>query len=308
MSTTASAPPVKRETWTAIWFPLARPFTLTATAVPVALGGALAAWDGTFHVARFLALLAAAMLLQAATNMLNEYFDYQRGLDTHASVGIAGTIVRGHLTAREVLRGALLTMTVALLCGLYLAVVAGPWLLAAGAAAGLAAWLYSGGPHPISGTPFGELEVAIILGPFLVGLGYAVHTGTLPAGVVIAALPVACLVAAILLGNNVRDMDGDAERGRRTVAILWGRRNGIRLLDTLLYGSFVFILAGVVLGAVPGWALIAQLALPLAPPIGKRFRSTSVPRELHPAVKGIARLHLVQGALYTAGIVLATAL
>lgn len=291
-----------------VWLPLARPFTLTASIVPVAAGGALAAWDATFRLERFLALLAAAMLIQAATNMLNEYFDYRRGLDTQESVGIAGTIVRGHLPATTVLKGALCVLTGALLIGLYLVAALGPWLLVAGAVSGLAAWLYSGGPLPISATPLGEIEVFAIMGLLLVGLGYAVHTGTLPAWVLVAALPVACLVAAILLGNNLRDMAGDAARGRRTLAILIGRRAGLLLLAVLLYGSFACVVAAVGAGVVPAWALLALLALPLAPPIVKRFQATHVPAELHPAVKAIARLHLVQGLLYAAGIGLAAVL
>lgn len=308
MSTSLTAQPPVKEPPLAVWLPLARPFTLTATAVPVLLGGALAAWDATFRLDRCIALLASAMLLQAATNMLNEYFDYQRGLDTQDSVGIAGAIVHGRLSAGDVLRGALVTMTVALLFGLYLGAVAGLWLLPAAGVGGLAAWCYSGGPRPVSGTPFGELLVALVLGPLLVGLGYAVHTGTLPGGVLLASLPVACLVAAILLGNNLRDMEGDAERGRRTFAIVFGRTAGLGLLAALLYGSFALLILAVALGAAPAWALLGLATLPLAPPVVRRFRATLAPIQLHPAVKGIARLHLLQGLLVAAGISIAALL
>lgn len=292
----------------ATWFSLARPFSLTAAAIPVLLGGALAIWDGTFALDRLLTLLLTAALIQAATNMLNEYFDYQRGLDTHESVGIAGSIVRGEVTPRAVLRGALVSLTLALLVGLYLAAVVSPWLLAAGAVSVLGAYLYSGGPRAIAWTPFGEAEVFILMGLLLVGLGYYVHAETLTAHVVIAALPVSCLVAAILLGNNIRDMEGDARRGRRTLPIISGRWTGILILSGLISASYVLQMIAVLVGAAPWPALLALASLPLAPGIVRRFRTSSVPATLHPAVKGIARLHFVQGSLYAAGIALAALL
>jgi len=287
------------------WFPLIRPFTLTAGAVPVLVGSALAAWEGVFFVDRFLAMLVCSVLIQAATNMLNEYEDFHRGLDTHESVGNSGSIVLGHLTDKAVLRGALVTLGLALLSGLYLVVTVSPWLLAVGAAAVLGAFLYSGGPKAIAWTPFGEAQVFVLMGLLLVGLGYYVQMETITGAVIVAALPVSFLVAAILLGNNIRDMVGDAAKGRRTLVIVAGRRVGIRVLAALLGGAYVVIAVAVVARVVPWTALIALLSLPLAPGIIRRFQSTAVPAALHPAVKGIARLHLVLGTLYAAGIALA---
>ncbi|HUG13828.1 MAG TPA: 1,4-dihydroxy-2-naphthoate polyprenyltransferase [Thermomicrobiales bacterium] len=292
----------------AVWLPLIRPFTLTAAAVPVLLGSALARWDGAFAASSFVALLLAAMLIQAATNMLNEYFDYQRGVDTRDSVGIAGSIVRGDLAARAVLRGALVALSLALLCGLYLVVVVSPWLLLVGALSVLGAWAYSGGPRAVSSTPFGEAQVFVLMGLLLVGLGYYVHAGTVTGGVLVASLPVSCLVAAILLGNNIRDMDGDEARGRRTLPIVVGRWGGVMTLIALVCGAYLLLLLAVLAGAAPWLALLAFASLPLAPAVIRLFRSTTVPLALHPAVKGIARLHLVQGSLYAAGVTLASLL
>jgi len=291
-----------------IWFPLIRPFTLTAAAVPVMVGAALAGWDGEFGWDRFVALLLCAILIQAATNMLNEYFDYQRGLDTHESVGIAGSIVRGDLSAGAVKRGAIVSLCGALLFGLYLVAVVSPWLLAIGTVSVLGAYVYSGGPRAIAWTPFGEVEVFVLMGLLLVGLGYYVHTEDMTASVLIAALPVSCLVAAILLGNNIRDMDGDEAKGRRTLPIVWGRYGGILILMALVFGSYVLLIVAVLAGAAPWLALFAFASLPLAPPIIRRFRATTIPTALHPAVKGIARLHLVQGSLYALGVTVAAML
>jgi 1,4-dihydroxy-2-naphthoate polyprenyltransferase len=288
-----------------VWFPLIRPFTLTAAAVPVMVGAALAGWDGAFGWDRFIALLLCAVLIQAATNMLNEYFDYQRGLDNHESVGIAGSIVRGDLSADTVKRGAIVALTGALVFGLYLVIVVSPWLLVVGAVSVLGAYVYSGGPRAVAWTPFGEAEVFVLMGLLLVGLGYFVHTEDITASVVIAALPVSCLVAAILLGNNIRDMEGDEAKGRRTLPIVWGRYGGIAILMALLFGSYLMLVIAVLAGAAPWLALLAFASLPLAPPIIRRFRATTIPAALHPAVKGIARLHLVQGSLYALGVAVA---
>jgi 1,4-dihydroxy-2-naphthoate octaprenyltransferase len=291
-----------------IWYPLFRPFTLTAAAIPVLVGAALAEVDGRIHLDRLLALLACAVLIQIATNMLNEYFDFKRGLDNDASVGIAGSIVRGDLTARAVLRGAIVTLTGALLCGLYLVAMVTPWLLLVGAVSVLGAYLYSGGPKAVAWTPFGEVQVFILMGLLLVGLGYYVHAEQLPTAVLLAALPVCCLVAAILLGNNLRDMAGDAEKGRRTLPIVLGRTAGLGVLAGLLFGSFLLIVLAALVGAAPWLALLGLVALPLAPPILTHFHATSVPVQLHVSVKNIARLHFVQGGLYALGIMLAASL
>ena len=272
------------------------------------VGAALAGWDGEFGWDRFVALLLCAILIQAATNMLNEYFDYQRGLDTHESVGIAGSIVRGDLSAGAVKRGAIVSLCGALLFGLYLVAVVSPWLLAIGTVSVLGAYVYSGGPRAIAWTPFGEVEVFVLMGLLLVGLGYYVHTEDMTASVLIAALPVSCLVAAILLGNNIRDMDGDEAKGRRTLPIVWGRYGGILILMALVFGSYVLLIVAVLAGAAPWLALFAFASLPLAPPIIRRFRATTIPTALHPAVKGIARLHLVQGSLYALGVTVAAML
>ena len=291
-----------------VWLPLIRPFTLTAAAVPVLVGAALASWDGAFGWDRFVALLLCAVLIQAATNMLNEYFDYQRGLDTHESVGIAGSIVRGDLSAGTVKRGAIFALAGALMFGLYLVAVVSPWLLAIGAVSVLGAYCYSGGPRAVAWTPFGEAQVFVLMGLLLVGLGYYVHTENFTASVLIAALPVSSLVAAILLGNNIRDMEGDEARGRRTLPIVWGRYGGILVLMTLVFGSYALLIVAVLAGAAPWLALLAFGSLPLAPPIVRRFRATTIPAALHPAVKGIARLHLAQGSLYALGVAVAAVL
>lgn len=286
------------------WFRLARPFTLTAAAVPVVFGTALAAKDGFFSFFPFLAMLLASILIQAATNMFNEYYDNERGLDTPESVGISGSIVKGNLTSRAVILGALLCYTVALFLGLYLVWVGGILILLLGCLSALGGYFYSAGPRPIAYTPASELTVFLFMGVLIVVISYAVQTTFVSATAILAALPIGGPVAAILLGNNIRDMASDRIGGRRTIPIVFGRARAIWIYRLFLIEAYAVVLLLVFSGVV-GWpALIAFLSLPLFVRLWSAIASSKVPSELNPVVKRTAGLHLVFGLLYTFGVLL----
>lgn len=291
-----------------VWWRLARPFSLTASAIPVLVGSALALSASHFDGLNFALLLLASLLVQVATNIFNEYYDYRRGLDTRESVGIAGVIVTGQVTAATVLRGALVCFAIALALGLWLVARAGWPVLAAGLLSALAAWAYSGGPRPIAVTPFGEVEVFVFMGLVQVGLGYFVHVGAVGWPVLWAALPVGCLVAAILLANNLRDQASDAARGRRTLPIVAGRRAGLAALIGLLAGAYVALAVGVALGSLGWTTLLAWITLPQAPAVVRPFRGTTDPLALNVAVLRSAALHLRFGLALAAGLVAAAVL
>src|ERR671913_2438823 len=216
------------------WFRLARPFSLTAAAVPVLFGTALAYTDGAFDPYPFLAMLFASLLIQAATNMFNEFYDERRGLDTATAVGIAGSIVQGRMHARAVLLGALFCYTIALFLGIYLVVVGGWEILALGCLSALGGYLYSAGPRPIAYTPASEAAVFVFMGVLIVVIAYAVQARDFPAYVPLAALPIGGLVAAILLANNIRDLVSDRRGGRRTLPVGFGREVAILVYRALL--------------------------------------------------------------------------
>lgn len=284
------------------WFWLARPFSLTAAAVPVLLGTALALEDGGFAAGPFLAMLLGSLLVQAATNMFNEFYDEKRGLDTAASVGIAGSIVSGRVHARAVLLGALACYFAALLLGLYLVWVGGWPILLLGCLSALGGYLYSAGPRPIAYTAASEVAVFLFMGVLIVMISYAVQAGGFPAHVALAATPPGALVAAILLANNIRDMDSDRLGGRRTLPIVLGRRGGIRVYRALLAAPYPLALLLALGGLVPPLSLLALASLPLAARLWKAIASSTVPGVLDPVVKRTAGLHLVFGLLYTLGI------
>lgn len=281
---------------------MARPFSLTAAVVPVLAGTAFAALDDDFRALPFLAMLLASVLIQAGTNMFNEYYDYVRGVDTPQSVGIAGTLVSGDMPPWQVLAGALVCFAGALALGAYLIAAAGPMMLVGGALSAFAGFVYSGGPRPVSSTPFGEAEVFVFMGPMIVALAYYAQAEDLAWTPLYGSLPIACLVAAILLANNIRDVVGDGERGRRTLAVALGRDAAIIVFRGLLYAAYGFVALGAATLALPWTALAVVVTLPQARAQVTRFRRFHRPAELNAAVRGTAQLHLRFGLLYTAAL------
>ncbi len=287
------------------WFRLARPFSLTASAVPVFFGTALALGEGAFAWGPFLAMLFGSLLIQAATNMFNEFYDERRGLDVAGAVGIAGTIVGGRMHARAVLRGALFCYTVALFLGIYLVVVGGWPILVLGCLCALGGYLYSAGPRPIAYTPASEAAVFLFMGILIVVIAYAVQDpGSFPLRVPLAALPIGGPVAAILLANNIRDMGSDRRGGRRTLPIVLGREVGVLIYRALLLEAYVAAAALMALRIVPLECALVFLSASTALRLWRDIAVTTTPERLDPVVKRTAGLHLAFGLLYAAGVLL----
>ena len=286
------------------WFRLARPFSLTAAAVPVLFGTALAFKDGSFAAGPLFAMLFGSLLIQAATNMFNEFYDAQRGLDVAGTVGIAGSIVSGRVTARRVLVGALLCYTVALFLGIYLIVVGGWPILVLGCLSALGGYLYSAGPRPIAYTPASEAVVFVFMGILIVVIAYAVQTRDFPAYVPLAALPIGGLVAAILLANNIRDLISDRRGGRRTLPVVFGREVAILVYRSLLLEAYLAVAVLIALGVVPPECALVFPSVFAALRLWRDVASYSTPSRLDPVVKRTAGLHLVFGLLYTVGVLI----
>ena len=286
------------------WFRLARPFSLTAAAVPVLFGTALAYTDGAFDPYPFLAMLFGSLLIQAATNMFNEFYDERRGLDVAGTVGIAGSIVGGRLAARSVLVGALLCYTGALFLGIYLISVGGWPILVLGSLSALGGYLYSAGPRPLAYTPASEAAVFVFMGILIVIITYAVQAGAFPLYVSLAALPIGGPVAAILLANNLRDLVSDRRGGRRTLPIVFGREVGVFVYRSLLLEAYVAVGALLAFGVVPPECALVFPSVFAALRLWRDIARYSTPRRLDPVVKRTAGLHLVFGLLYTAGVLI----
>ena len=281
---------------------LLRPFTLTASIVPVLVGSGLAFGQGQFHFGLFISFLCASILIQAATNMFNEYFDHRRGLDTKEMVGIAGTIVHDGVAPKTVLGIAWTFISVAILLGVYICASTSWWIAVVGLVSMSVAYFYSGGPKPLAYTPFGELTASIAMGPVIVLIGYYIQTSEVTARATMVSVPIGLLIGAILLGNNIRDMDQDKVGGRRTIAILLGRQRGRVLFASVFALAYLVVLTLVAVQMLTPWALLVLLTVPTAIYVTKLFFRFTEPKNLHPAVKGTAVLLFRFGTLMFAGL------
>ncbi|MFD2628965.1 1,4-dihydroxy-2-naphthoate polyprenyltransferase [Oceanobacillus kapialis] len=281
-----------------VWWRLLRPHTLTASFVPVFVGSMFALNEATsFHLLLFFAMLLASMLIQSATNMFNEYYDFVRGLDTEESVGIGGTIVRDGIKPKTVLNLALTFFGIAILLGVYICMESSWWIALIGLVCMLFGYLYTGGPLPIAYTPLGELFSGFLMGTVIIGISFFIQTGTITAESIWVSIPVALFIGAIMLSNNIRDLDGDKENGRKTIAILVGRKNAIKVLAGFFILSFIHTAAYIIVGILPLWSLISFVAMIKAYDVVKKFQGKSMPIEMMPAMAATGKTNSIYGIL-----------
>jgi 1,4-dihydroxy-2-naphthoate octaprenyltransferase len=282
------------------WVAGARPRTLPAALAPVLVGtGAAAALDGFRPVPALLALVVA-LALQIAVNYANDYSDGRRGTDTDR-VGPMRLVGSGAAAPRQVLVAAGLAFAVAAVAGLGLAAQSSWWLVAVGAVCIAAAWTYTGGPLPYGYRALGEVFVFVFFGLVaVVGTTY-VQTRTLPGLSFAVAVPIGLLIVAILVVNNLRDIDGDAAVGKRTLAVLLGDR-ATRITFVGLFVVAFGVIAAV--GVLRPWALLGLLASPLAVPPARTVLSGGRAAALIGALQGTGALTLVTGVLLAIGLAL----
>ena len=289
------------KTWR-IWAMAARPRTLPAAVAPVLVGTALALHDDEFHALAFLAALVGAILIQVGTNLSNDYSDARRGADTEDRLGPVRVTAGGLVPPRQVLVATYVTFGLAVLVGMYLVAVAGPELLLVGAASILAGVLYTGGPRPYGYEGLGEVFVFTFFGIVAVAGTYYVQAEALPTEAFVLAIPVGLLAAAILVVNNVRDLETDRRAGKRTLAVRLGRERTRALYAAMLAAAFgVLIPLAIAIGPL---VLLAVLAAPLASRLIQTVQRHSDGPTLNRALAGTGMLQLVFCVLLSAGILL----
>ncbi len=288
------------------WWRLIRPHTLTASLVPV-LVGSIWAFSGThtLHLGLFFAMLIASCAIQIATNLFNEYYDYVRGLDTKDSVGIGGTIVHDGASPRFVMGLALGLYGLAALLGIYICALSSWYLLFIGAFCMLIGYLYTGGPFPISSSPFGELFAGGFLGTGVICISYFIQTGTVTWHTVALSVPVMVLIGLILTGNNIRDRVGDAEGGRRTLVILLGHNGSVKFLSVMFAFCYLWIVGLIVLGGHSPWLLATFLSIPTARKAVEKFRPEGqTPQQMMGAMVLIPKTNTQFGLALALGLLL----
>jgi 1,4-dihydroxy-2-naphthoate octaprenyltransferase len=277
---------------------------LPAAVGPVLVGLAVAVSLDVFEWLPALACLAVALLLQIASNVGNDLSDFRAGVDTHERLGPPRAAALGYLSQREMLAGLAVIVGLAGLVGLYLAWLGGPVILVLGVAAVVSAFAYTGGPWPYGYKGLGELFVFIFFGFVAVAGTTYLQTLAWEPLAFAAAVPVGALITAILVVNNLRDIDGDRQAGKLTLAARRGERFAMWEYDALLVSACVVPLLLVLAGGVTPAALLPLVTAPL----GWRLRSTvhagGDPRRLNPVLKQTARLSLLFSVLFAFGIAL----
>ena len=259
MTTAASLPSGLR-----IWLMAARIRTLPAAVAPVLVGTSLAIERGVFRPGAFGAARLGSIFIQVGTNLANDYSDARRGADAEDRVGPVRVTAGGLVPPRQVLVATYITFGLAVLCGLYLVAVAGIELLIVGIASIAAGVLYTGGPKPYGYEGLGELFVFVFFGIVAVTGSTFAQLETWPWEAFVLAVPVGLLAAAILVVNNVRDMDSDRRAGKRTLAVRLGRERGRTIYALMVYGAYVVAPLPWLLGALSPWLALPWLTLPLA--------------------------------------------
>jgi 1,4-dihydroxy-2-naphthoate octaprenyltransferase len=246
------------------WLLAARPKTLSASAVPVMMGSALAAHEPaavTWWV--FFCALFGAVLIQIATNLINDALDFRRGADTAERVGPVRVTQSGLITSESVLRAATVCLVLAALCGIPL-IIRGGWpMLVIGVASIAAAWAYTGGPFPLAYHGMGEAFVMLFFGLVAVGGTFFAHSLQLTRAALAGGVAAGSLATVLLVINNLRDRESDAKSRKRTLVVLFGER--FARAEILFFSLLPFAAVAVIAWLESLWWLLATLTtLPLA--------------------------------------------
>lgn len=298
------------------WVMAARPQTLPAAAAPVIVGTAMAASAGVFAPLPALAALLGAEFLQIATNFANDYFDAVKGADTDDREGFTRVTQSGLIPPRQVKYAAAATFGLAFLVGIYLVAVGGVPIVVIGLASIVAGVTYTGGPYPFGYYGLGDLFVFVFFGIVAVTGTYYVQAvsyvagvfpywlppGTVTIDVVVASLPMAALSTAILVVNNVRDIETDSETGKITLAVRLGYRGSrlefLGLLALAYVVPFYFVWQGY------GFtALLPLLSVPFAVRIWQTISTETSGAALNPALENTGKLLALYAVLFAIGVI-----
>jgi 1,4-dihydroxy-2-naphthoate polyprenyltransferase len=280
------------------WLAGARPRTLPAALVPVAVGTGVAIGYGDFSAWRALLALIVALALQVGVNYANDYSDGIRGTD-EARVGPVRLVAAGLAPPRQVLAAAATSFALACVAGLVLAATTAWWLLAVGVAAVAAAWTYTGGRHPYGYRGLGEVAVFAFFGlAAVVGTAF-VQVRSLTWLALAASVPVGLLACALLVINNLRDIPSDTAAGKRTLAVRLGDPRTRSLYAGCALVPFV---AAALIAPVRPLTLLTLAAVPLAIAPVRAVRAGAFGPALIGALGQTGRLQLAFGALLTIGL------
>ena len=283
-----------------IWMMAVRPKTLWASVAPVIVGLALAQAEGPLNWLAAIATLVGSILIQIGTNFSNDYSDFHKGADTEEREGPVRVTQAGLVSPGRMLGSTVFVFALAGLVSIYLVSAAGWPIAVIGVAAIASGVLYTAGPFPLGYLGLGDLFVCIFFGPVAVGGTYFVQCGTAPWPVLVAGLAPGLLSVAILVVNNLRDIEGDRAAGKKTLAVRFGPLFArVEYLFCILASAAVPL----VLIAMPGWdypVAFASVALILGavPPIRGVFKQADG-KALNPVLAATAKLLLIYSLVFS---------
>jgi len=283
------------------WLLATRPATLGIAVAPVLVGSALAHLRGRFAPGPATAALLGAVLILIGTNLANDVFDFEKGADTKERLGPTRVTQAGLLRPQAVRAGMWTAFALATLCGLYLAWTAGGVVIAIGVASILSGIAYTGGPYPLGYNGLGEVFVFAFLGLVAVGGTVFVQTGAVPSLALWCGVPMGALATAVLVVNNVRDVETDRVAGKRTLAVRLGRAGGLMEYHLMTLLAYLVPAVLVLQHKLSVWALLPTLTLPLAVRLNTAVRHQRG-AALNPLLKGTAQLLLLFGVLWSIGL------
>ena len=283
-----------------IWLLASRPATLPAAVAPVLAGTAAASWATPlfdFRPGAFVAALLGALLLQIGTNFANDYADFRSGADNPDRLGPLRVTQAGYVTAGGMRIAIVMAFAAAAGCGIYLIIIAGWPIAVVGAGAILAGLAYTGGPWPYGYHGLGDAFVYLFFGLIAVMGSYYVQVEQLTWEAVAVALPVGMPVTAILVVNNLRDIETDRQSGKRTLAVILGAWVARREYASLMIAPYALVLIFAAAGLMPWAAMETWLALPLAVLLTRRVLTGLDGVSLNPVLKQTGQVHLLFGVL-----------
>jgi 1,4-dihydroxy-2-naphthoate polyprenyltransferase len=287
-------------TWNA-WMLAIRPRTLPAATAGVIMGSALAWRDGFFRLDAALTCLLTALLLQIGSNLANDVFDFERGTDTPDRLGPVRVTQAGLLTPSQVKVGMVVVFGLAAVFGLYLAWLGGWPIIIIGIAAILSAIAYTGGPFPLGYYGLGDLFVFLFFGLAAVAGTYYIQAGFVSAAAWWMTIPPGLIITAILVVNNLRDLESDKKAGKHTLAVILGEQATKTQYLICMIAAYLILPLAAWLGVIPWLSLLAWASLPVA------IRTTRVVltqrgRPLNAALAGTGQTALFFSILFWIGL------
>lgn len=303
-----------------VWIQAVRAFSFTASMVPIFVGAMLAlSYDlpspaeagsakagGDVRWVLFPLVVVCSLLFHAGTNLVSDYFDFQRGVDRKNTFGSSGVLVNGLLQPKQILNAGLLMFGLGFVLGLILVWFRGMPIFWLGVIGLLGGFFYTGKPIGYKYLALGDFLVFTLMGPLMVIGSYYVLTGDYTTNVLYVSLPIGFLVAAILHANNLRDIVHDTHANVRTLANLVGLKGAKIEYYFLVGGAYVSVIVMVLTSVVKPWALLVLLSLP---PAMKNVKAISNAREDAGAEIAMidvqtAQHHFLFGLLLIVGLIL----